>query len=162
MAAVSSASAKKFSWTSQKNLVGRQGKDLQLSKSQGQAVKMNMKVFLAPVVPMEADQTHQSIASTILPMMVKARVHASMEHFYVVYTHLNQKTGDVMYAKCSCKAGQEGCCKHVAALLFTLVDFANLDTKVIPNDLTSIPTFAEKNTIPQLFGQMNFNVKDSA
>ena len=56
--------------------------------------------------------------------------------FYVLYTHLNQTTGDVIYAKCSCKAIQRCCCKHEAALLFTLLDFVNLGTKVISNDLT--------------------------
>ena len=41
-----------------------------------------------------------------------------------------------MEAKCNCKAGQGNCCKHVAALLYTLLDFANLDLKQIPADMT--------------------------
>ena len=78
-----------------------------------------------------------NVKGQCLLFLVKSRVHASMKNiFYNVYTHLNQTTGDVMYAKCNCKAGQGGCCKHVAALLFTLVDFVNLDAKVVPNDLT--------------------------
>ena len=39
-----------------------------------------------------------------LLFLVKSKVHASMKNtFYNVYTHLNQTTGDVMYAKCNCK-----------------------------------------------------------
>ena len=41
-----------------------------------------------------------------------------------------------MEAKCNCKAGQGGCCKHVAALLYALVDFANMDLRQIPADMT--------------------------
>ena len=44
--------------------------------------------------------------------------------------------GDVEYAKCSCKAGQGGCCKHVAALLYTILDFVNLNLKQIPGNPT--------------------------
>ncbi len=49
---------------------------------------------------------------------------------------MNQNTGHVAHAKCNCKAGQGGCCKHVAALFFTILDFVNLGAKVVPNDLT--------------------------
>jgi len=35
-----------------------------------------------------------------------------------------------------CKAGQCGCCKHVAALLFTLLDYTNMELKSIPATLT--------------------------
>ena len=55
---------------------------------------------------------------------------------YPVYVHLNQVDGEVEYAKCSCKAGQGGCCKHVAALLYTILDFVNLNLKHIPMELT--------------------------
>ena len=78
-----------------------------------------------------------NVKGQCLLFLVKSRVHASMKNtFYNVYAHLNQTSGDVKYAKCNCKAGQGGCCKHVAALLFTLLDFVNLDAKVVPNDLT--------------------------
>ena len=50
---------------------------------------------------------------------------------YNVYVHLNQRSGDLIYFKCSCKAGQGGCCKHVAALLFSLVDYSNLGYTVV-------------------------------
>ncbi|XP_028418783.1 uncharacterized protein LOC114544312 [Dendronephthya gigantea] len=55
---------------------------------------------------------------------------------YPVYVHLNQVNGEVEYAKCSCKAGQGGCCKHVAALLYTILDFVNLNLKHVPVELT--------------------------
>ena len=42
----------------------------------------------------------------------------------------------VMFSKCYCKAGQGGCCKHVTALLYTLLDFANSEMSIIPDSLT--------------------------
>jgi len=50
--------------------------------------------------------------------------------------HLDQANGNVVNAKCNCKAGQGGSCKHVAALLYTILDYVNMDTKEIPRDLT--------------------------
>ena len=51
--------------------------------------------------------------------LVKCNVHASMKKTqYVVYVRLHQDTGKVSHASCLCPAGQGGCCKHVAALLF--------------------------------------------
>lgn len=44
--------------------------------------------------------------------------------------------GEVEYAKCSCKGGQGGCWKHVAALLYTVLDFVNLNLQQIPEELT--------------------------
>jgi hypothetical protein len=72
-----------------------------------------------------------------LLFLVKAQVGASMKSVsYPVYVHLNQVDGEVEYAKCSCMAGQGGCCKHVAALLYTILDFVNLNLKHIPMELT--------------------------
>ena len=69
--------------------------------------------------------------------LAKARVSASMKSIqYDVYVHLCQQTGDVLYAKCSCAAGQGGCCKHVAALLYSLMDFVNLGLQNVPEELT--------------------------
>ena len=73
--------------------------------------------------------------------LVKAKVHASMKSGqYNVYVHLDQCDGEVLFAKCTCKAGQGGCCKHVAALLYTIVDFINMDVKEVPMDLTCTQT----------------------
>ena len=48
---------------------------------------------------------------------------------YIVYVHLDQSSGDVVYAKCCC-------CKHVAATLFQLLDYIELDLSDIPDDKT--------------------------
>lgn len=62
-----------------------------------------------------------------LCFIVKCFVAASMKKDkYTVYVHLCQNTGDIFYAKCSCKAGSGGCCKHVAAVLYHLVEFRTL------------------------------------
>lgn len=80
--------------------------------------------------------------------LVKAKVSASMKSIqYLVYVHLNQESGDVEYAKCCCKAGQGGCCKHVAALLYTLLDFVNLNLHQIPQELTCTQV-AQKWSVP--------------
>ena len=72
-----------------------------------------------------------------LLFLVKAKVHASMKSTqYTVYVHLDQESGDAEYAKCNCKAGQGGCCKHVGALLYTLLDYVNMGVTEIPRDLT--------------------------
>ncbi len=54
---------------------------------------------------------------------------------YNVYVHLDQGNGDVLHAKCSCTSSQGGCCTHVAALLYAILDFANTEVKEIPKDL---------------------------
>ena len=70
-------------------------------------------------------------------ILVKCNVHASMKKTqYVVYVHLHQDTGKVSHASCSCPAGQGGCCKHVAALLFQLLDYIQLELTEVPDDLT--------------------------
>jgi len=80
--------------------------------------------------------------------LVKAKVSASMKSIqYLVYVYLNQESGDVEYAKCCCKAGQGGCCKHVAALLYTLLDFVNLNLHHIPQELTCTQV-AQKWSVP--------------
>ena len=62
-----------------------------------------------------------------LLFLVKAKVHASMKSTqYTVHVHLDQESGDAEYAKCNCKVGQGGCCKHVGALLYTLLDYVNM------------------------------------
>ena len=53
-----------------------------------------------------------------------------------VYAHLNQVDGEEEYAKYSCKEGQGGCCKHVAAFWYTILDFVNLNLQQIPEEPT--------------------------
>ena len=69
--------------------------------------------------------------------MVKANVSASMkQQNYLVYCHLEQLSGEVVFSKCKCKCGGGGVCKHVAALLYQLLDYKNLELKEIPDDVT--------------------------
>ena len=67
--------------------------------------------------------------------IVRAKVHASMKStYYSVYSHSDNV--EIFYGKYSCKAGQGACCKHVAALLYTLMDYVNIDAEEVPADLT--------------------------
>jgi hypothetical protein len=54
---------------------------------------------------------------------------------YIVNVHLNQESGEVTYGSCSCKAGKGGCCKHVAAVLFQIIDYIQLELTEVPDDL---------------------------
>jgi hypothetical protein len=69
--------------------------------------------------------------------LVRCNVFAEMwKKQYVVYVHLDQSSGDVVFAKCCCPAGIGGCCKHVAATLFQLLDYIELGLSEIPDDKT--------------------------
>ena len=66
--------------------------------------------------------------------LVRCHVNAAMKKKqYLVYVHLHQHSGDIAYAKCYCPAG---CCKHVAATLFELLDYIELGLSDIPDDKT--------------------------
>ena len=56
--------------------------------------------------------------------------------WYEVYVYLSQETAKVSLASCLCKVDLGGCCKHVAALLFHLLDFIQLEAREVPDDLT--------------------------
>ena len=65
----------------------------------------------------------------------EARVKASMTRNKVYRTKVRQnKTGEVMSAQCTCKAGANGYCKHVGGLLYTILDFSESDLKQIPTN----------------------------
>ena len=69
--------------------------------------------------------------------LIRCNVAAAMKrNVYQVYIHLCQKSGKVLYAKCSRKAGACGCCKHAAASLYQLVDFKELNLKSVTDDKT--------------------------
>ena len=69
--------------------------------------------------------------------IIKSFVTASMKRIkYIVYVHLSQETGKILYGKCTCKAGAGGCCKHVAAVLYQLCEYKELDLKIVPDDKT--------------------------
>ena len=53
-----------------------------------------------------------------------------------VYVHLYGGSGDILYVKCTCKAGYRGCCKHVGAALYQLAKYRQLDDKVVTDDRT--------------------------
>ena len=70
--------------------------------------------------------------------LIKGSVHAAMKkNIYTMYVHLHQVTGSIGYANCSCKAGRGGCCKHIAALLFQILDYIQLELKEVPDNVTS-------------------------
>ena len=54
----------------------------------------------------------------------------------LVYCHLDQLSSEVAFSKCNCKSGQDGGCKHVAALLYLLLDYKNLELKEVTDDMT--------------------------
>ena len=67
--------------------------------------------------------------------IVKCKVSALMKRqTYDVYSRLQQSSGDVLLANYNCRAGNGGCCKHVAALLHTIVDYPNLELMYVPDD----------------------------
>ena len=68
----------------------------------------------------------------------ESRVKASMTRnkFYNTRVSLDKNTARVKTACCGCKAGATGRCKHVAALLYTILDYNECDLTEIPPDLT--------------------------
>ena len=58
----------------------------------------------------------------------EAKVKASMTRNKTYRTKVCQnKAGEVMSAQCTCKAGANGYCKHVGALLYAILDFSESD-----------------------------------
>ena len=58
------------------------------------------------------------VRKNIFSEMLKS---ASMKNIgHQVYIHLCQVSRDILYGKCTCKAGCGGCCKHVGAALYRL------------------------------------------
>ena len=105
-----------------------------------------------------------NVDANIQIFIVKCFDVASMKKFrYQTYIHLCQKSGAVCYAKCNCKAGAGGCCKHVAAVLYQLVEYTQLCLSSIPTDKTCtdvlqiwhVPGEAA-NDQPTLFSTLRF------
>jgi len=67
-----------------------------------------------------------------------SRVKASMTRnkLYRTKVCLSKQTAQVKSANCNCKAGANGLCKHVGALLYKLLDFTESEVDKIPPDLT--------------------------
>ena len=55
---------------------------------------------------------------------------------YSSVVSLGKFSGYVIGAQCNCKAGAGGCCKHVAALLYNILDYVELGISEIPADKT--------------------------
>ncbi len=55
---------------------------------------------------------------------------------YSTIVALAKSSGHVAGGKCNCKAGGGGCCKHVAALLYNILDYTELGLNEIPPDKT--------------------------
>ena len=78
-------------------------------------------------------------ADTFPYFLVRCRVNAEMKKQNSdVYVHLNQVTSDVACAKCQCPAGVGGRCKHVAAILFQLLDFWELEFCEVPDEKKNV------------------------
>ena len=101
--------------------------------------------------------------------LVKAYVAASMKDIrYSVNVRLDMETSSVVHANCSCKAGKGGCCKHVAALLYTIVDFSNLKLHYVPEEVTctqvlqkwSVPTRKITSPVSVKFSDLEFEKAD--
>ena len=55
---------------------------------------------------------------------------------YSTVVALSKLTGYIIGARCKCKAGASGCCKHVAALLYNILDYVELGLAAIPEGKT--------------------------
>jgi len=55
---------------------------------------------------------------------------------YSVSVCMNRLNGSVVGARCKCKAGAGGCCKHVAALLCCVLDYSDCELTEIPEHKT--------------------------
>ena len=59
---------------------------------------------------------------------------------YRTRVSLSKQTAQVKSGACNCKAGANGRCKHIGALLYKTLDFAESEVNEIPPDLTCTET----------------------
>ena len=59
---------------------------------------------------------------------------------YSTVVALSKISGNVLGAQCNCKAGAGGCCKHVAVLLYNILNYVQLVVAIIPEDQTCTDT----------------------
>ena len=101
-------------------MMDKEGKALKAYRNKKHGYKLWKEGYIRYII------VKPNVMGNRLLFLVKAKVCASMNNIqYDVHVHPEQENGDAVYAKCSCKAGKRGCCKHVAALLYTLVDYSN-------------------------------------
>ena len=71
------------------------------------------------------------------PMHRKGKPYHLFSHiFRPEFVKYNQETGDVIHGHCSCKAGKGGRCKHVAVMLYQIIDYVQLELLEVPLSLT--------------------------
>ena len=81
----------------------------------------------------------------------RGKVNAQMKkEDYTVYVHLNSQSGNVVHASCECPAGKGGCCKYIAALLFQLLDYRELELTEVPVQLLRTEKLQSWN-VPALY-----------
>ena len=66
--------------------------------------------------------------------IVKLSFKTTGSHSSVVA--LSKISGYVLGAQCNSKAGAGGCCKHVAAFLYDILDYVEVGLAIIPEDKT--------------------------
>ena len=69
---------------------------------------------------------------------------------------LNKNSAYVLGPQCNCKAGAGGCCKHVAALLYSILDYVELGLAIIPEERPALAT--HNNGIGQEIAQVPRNI----
>ncbi|CAB3984846.1 ATP-dependent DNA helicase PIF1 [Paramuricea clavata] len=75
---------------------------------------------------------------------------------YMVCVHILQGSGNVCYAKCQCPARKEGVCKHVAAILFQILEFKELELSEVPDDISCTEKL-QKWKVPATGNEMKGN-----
>ena len=80
-----------------------------------------------------------------------ALVQASATN-YSTSVCLHKLNGSVVGACCKCKAGVRGCCKHVAALLYCILDFSDLQLTHIPDHRTCTDKLQQWNVAKEFKG----------
>ena len=66
----------------------------------------------------------------------KVKALMTKNKLYQTRVSLRKETAGVRSGYCNCKAGATGRCKHVGALLFTILDFVESELNQIPPDTT--------------------------
>jgi hypothetical protein len=101
--------------------------------------------------------------------LVRGKVNAQMKkEEYTVYVHLLCDSGRVVHASCGCPAGKGGCCKHVDALLFQLLDYKELELTEVPVKIScteklqswNVPTLYPEKRGAVLFEDLLFEQAD--
>ena len=101
--------------------------------------------------------------------LVRGIVNAHMKKDdYTVYVHLNSESSKVVHSSCKCPGGVEGCCKHVAAVLFQLLDYRELELTKVPVQLLCteklqswyVPSLCPEKRGAVLFEDMLFEKAD--